>query len=188
MLTTGNSTSIPSIPNVVLALVIGLGIGEEVLLGQYVGRQDHKGVKQVFDTLFTSVMILSVVVAICGFFATPFLLQVIHTQPEQMEDAAAYLRIIFLGIPGIAGYNTMSGAIRASGDSKAPLVFLLICTIINAVLDLWAVQGLGMGVEGAAIATVVAQMISFFMCVFYVNRYYPVRGECGNAAAPGGGQ
>ncbi len=160
--------------NVVLALVIGLGIGEEVLLGQYVGRQDHKGVKQVFDTLFTSVMILSVVVAICGFFATPFLLQVIHTQPEQMEDAAAYLRIIFLGIPGIAGYNTMSGAIRASGNSKAPLVFLLICTIINAVLDLWAVQGLGMGVEGAAIATVVAQMISFFMCVFYVNRYYPV--------------
>lgn len=160
--------------SVVLALVIGLGIGEEILLGQYVGRRDEKGIKQVFDTLFTSVMILSLVVAAVGFFATPLMLQLIHTQPAQMEDAAAYLRIIFLGIPGIAGYNTMSGAIRASGNSKAPLIFLLICTVINAGLDLWTVQGLEMGVEGAAIATVVAQVISFVMCVIYVNRYYPI--------------
>lgn len=160
--------------NVVLALVIGLGIGEEILLGQYIGRRDKTGVKQVFDTLFTAIMLLSVVVAVMGFFGTPLLLKMIRTQPEQMEDAVAYLRIIFLGIPGIAGYNTMSGAIRASGNSKAPLVFLLICTIINAGLDLWTVQGLGMGVEGAAVATVVAQVISFVMCVVYVNRYYPI--------------
>ena len=103
--------------SVVLALVIGLGIGEEILLGQYIGRGDKKGVKQVFDTLFTAVMILSIVVAVCGYFATPLLLEIIHTQPAQMEDAAGYLRIIFLGIPGIAGYNTMSGAIRGSGNS-----------------------------------------------------------------------
>lgn len=160
--------------NVVLALVIGLGIGEEILLGQYIGRRDEKGVKRVFDTLFTAIMLLSVVVAAVGFFATPLLLRLIRTQPGQMEDATAYLRIIFLGIPGIAGYNTMSGAIRASGNSKAPLVFLLICTVINGGLDLWTVWGLGMGVEGAAIATVVAQVISFVMCVIYVNRYYPV--------------
>ena len=160
--------------SVVLALVIGLGIGEEILLGQYVGRGDQKSVKQVFDTLFTAVMLLSLAVAVCGFFATPILLQAIHTQPEQMEDAAAYLRIIFLGIPGIAGYNTMSGAIRASGNSKAPLVFLMICTVLNGGLDLWMVQGLGMGVEGAAVATVAAQMISFVMCTLYANRYYPI--------------
>ena len=160
--------------NVILALVIGLGIGEEILLGQYVGCRDERRIKQVFDTLFTSIMALSFLVAICGYFATPFLLRLIRTQPSQIEAAAAYLKIVFLGIPGIAGYNTMSGAIRASGNSKAPLCFLLICTLLNGGLDLLMVKGLNMGVHGAAIATVVAQMVSFILCILYVNSAYPI--------------
>ena len=158
------------IANIVLALVIGLGIGMEILLGVYIGQRDEKSAKQVVDTMFTAVMALAVVMAVVGYFATPYMLQAMNTQPQHMEQASAYLRIIFLGLPGITGYNTMTGAIRASGDSRAPLMFLAICSVVNLVLDLWTVQGLGMGVEGAAWATIVAQMLSFILSLIYANR------------------
>ena len=158
------------IGGIVLALVIGLGIGMEILLGVYIGRKDPQRAKQVVDTMFTAVMLLAVVMAVVGYAAAPVMLRAMRTQPEHMEAATVYLRIIFLGLPGITGYNTMTGAIRASGDSKAPLLFLSICTAVNLVLDILAVKVLNMGVAGAAWATVVAQMLSFLLSLRYANR------------------
>lgn len=158
------------IVSIVLALVIGLGIGMEILLGVYIGQRDGQKAKQVVDTMFTAVMLLAVVMAAAGWFGTPAMLRGMRTQPEHMEAATAYLRIIFLGLPGITGYNTMTGAIRASGDSRAPLLFLAVCTAANLALDLLAVRALGMGVEGAACATVLAQMLSFLLILGYANR------------------
>lgn len=156
--------------SIVLALVIGLGIGMEILLGVYIGQRDGQKAKQVVDTMFTAVMLLAVVMAAAGWFGTPAMLRGMRTQPEHMEAATAYLRIIFLGLPGITGYNTMTGAIRASGDSRAPLLFLAVCTAANLALDLLAVRTLGMGVEGAAWATALAQMLSFLLILGYANR------------------
>lgn len=158
------------IDSIVLALVIGLGIGMEILLGVYIGRRDGKRAKQVVDTMFTAVMLLAVLLAAVGYCTAPAMLRAMRTQPEHQEMAMAYLRIIFLGLPGITGYNTMSGAIRASGDSRAPLLFLAVCTVVNLVLDLLAVQVLGMGVEGAAWVTIAAQMLSFLLSLWYANR------------------
>lgn len=166
---------------IMIALLMGMGIGLEILLGRYIGSRDPKGIKQVLDTLFTSVMLMSVFLAAAGYFAAPGLLRLINTPAEQIEDAAAYLRIIFLGIPGMAGYNTMSGAIRSSGNSKVPLLFLAVCAVLNAALDIWMVKGLGMGVEGAALATILSQTVSFLLCLYYLNhcsvgmRYDPRR-------------
>lgn len=158
------------ITSIVLSLVIGLGIGMEILLGVYIGRRDEKRAKQVVDTMFTAVMLLAVLMAAVGYWAAPGILRAMRTQPEQMEAAAVYLRILFLGLPGITGYNTMTGAIRASGDSKAPLLFLAVCTALNLVLDLLAVRVLGMGVAGAAWATIAAQLLSFLLSLYYANR------------------
>lgn len=158
------------IANIVLALVIGLGIGMEILLGVFIGCRDERLAKQVVDTMFTAVMVLAVLMAAVGYAATPAMLRAMRTQPEHMELATVYLRIIFLGLPGITGYNTMTGAIRASGNSKVPLLFLAICTALNLVLDLLAVKGLGLGVAGAAWATAAAQLLSFLMALYYANR------------------
>lgn len=156
---------------IMIALLMGVGTGLEILLGRYIGRKDAQGIKQVLDTLFTSVMLMSLFLAVVGFFATPGVLRLIKTPAEQIDEAAAYLRIIFLGIPGMAGYNTMSGAIRSSGNSRVPLLFLAVCTVLNAVLDLWSVRVLGMEVEGAALATILSQTISFLLCLYYLNRH-----------------
>ena len=169
------------IVGIIIALLIGLGAGTEILIGRAIGREDGAEVKRTVDTLFTSIMLLSVVLAAVGYFATPFLLSAIRTPPEQMEGAVLYLKFIFLGIPGIAGYNTLGGMIRATGNSRTPLFFLVWCSILNGVLDLYAIKKLGMGVEGAAIATAVAQTLSFLLCLAYVNRrsrhmrYNPLR-------------
>lgn len=155
---------------ILIALLIGLGTGTEILIGRAIGREDRGEVKRTVDTLFTAIMLLSVVLAAVGYFATPFLLSAIRTPPEQMGGAVLYLKFIFLGIPGIAGYNTLGGMIRATGNSRTPLYFLVLCSILNGVLDMYSIRVLGMGVEGAAIATAVAQTLSFLMCLLYVNR------------------
>ena len=156
---------------VMISLLVGLGVGMEILLGRYVGEKNHKATKQVLDTMFTFVMVMSIVVGIVGYFAVPSLLRLIRTQPEHMQGATGYLQIIFIGIPGIAGYNTLAGAIRASGNSKVPLIFLVICAVLHVVLDLVAVKGLNMGIQGAALATTISQLLSFLMCLYYINHH-----------------
>ncbi len=159
------------IVGIMVALLIGLGIGGEILIGRAIGRQDMQETKRTVDTLLTAIMLLSVVLAAVGYLLTPVFLRLLRTPSELMEGAVLYLKFIFLGIPGIAGYNTLAGMIRASGNSKVPLLFLVAASVLNGVLDLWAVLVLGMGVEGAALATSVAQTASFLLCLLYVNRY-----------------
>lgn len=159
------------IVGIMVALLIGLGVGTEILIGQAIGREDAPQIKRTVDTLFTAIMLLSVVLAAVGFFTATLLLRAIRTPAEQMEGAVLYLKYIFLGIPGIAGYNTLAGMIRATGNSRTPLKFLIYCSALNGVLDLWSIRSLGMGVEGAAMATAVAQTVSFLLCLRYVNRY-----------------
>lgn len=158
------------IVGIVVALLVGLGTGTEILIGQAVGQGDRALMKRTVDTLFSAIMLLSLLLAVAGFLATPAMLRAIRTPAVQLDGAVRYLQIIFLGIPGIAGYNTLGGMIRATGNSREPLLFLLVCSVLNILLDVWAIRVLHLGLAGAAAATVAAQTVSFLLCLLYINR------------------
>ena len=102
------------------------------------------------------------------------LLQLLDTPAEILEDAYRYIIVIDLGVLVMFLYNLCAGLLRAIGNSVMPLVFLLISSGLNVALDLWFIAGLGMGVQGAAVATVIAQGISVVLCILYVMRRVPL--------------
>ena len=108
------------------------------------------------------------------FFGLRPLLQLLDTPAEILEDAYRYISVIDLGVLVMFLYNLCAGLLRAIGNSVMPLVFLLISSGLNVVLDLWFIAGLGMGVQGAAVATVIAQGISVVLCILYVMRRVPM--------------
>ncbi len=116
----------------------------------------------------------SFVITTAGFFGLRPLLQLLDTPAEILEDAYRYISVIDLGVLVMFLYNLCAGLLRAIGNSVMPLVFLLISSGLNVALDLWFIAGLGMGVQGAAVATVIAQGISVVLCILYVMRRVPL--------------
>lgn len=97
-----------------------------------------------------------------------------HTPAEQYSYAFSYFRIILLGIPATVLYNLTASLIRSLGDSKTPVIFLGICSVLNVIGDLVLIIVFGMGTAGAAAATVISQLISGVMCLFYMKKKYPI--------------
>ena len=95
------------------------------------------------------------------------LLRLIHTPEELYADAVLYIQIIFLGIPATVLYNYASSVLRALGDSQHPFYFLLVASVVNILLDYLFIVPLGMGVDGAAIATVLSQLLSGGLCAYW---------------------
>jgi putative MATE family efflux protein len=110
-------------------------------------------------------LVMGVVLSILGVIVSPFLLQFMKTPESVMPEATAYLRIYFAGVMGLMIYNMGSGILRAVGDSQRPFYFLMCSALLNIVLDLVFVLGLGMGVEGVALATVIAQAVSAVLVI-----------------------
>lgn len=152
-----------------VSLMIGLGAGTEIILARKSGEKDVEGQKITLDSMLTAILAIAVVTMLVGFFCSRFLLTLIGTPEEILGEAVLYLKYYFLGLVGVAGYSTLSGLIRSSGNAVVPLVLLLISAALNIGLDLVFVGGLGMGVKGAAIATVMSQTISFICCLIYIN-------------------
>ena len=109
-----------------------------------------------------------------GFLGLRPLLQLLDTPAEILEEAYSYIIVIDLGVIVMFLYNLCAGLLRAIGNSVMPLVFLLISSALNVALDLWLIAGMGMGVMGAAVATVIAQGISVVLCILYVMRRVPL--------------
>ena len=152
-----------------VALMIGLGAGTEIILARKIGEKDAKGQKITLDSMLTTILVIAVITMLIGFFGSRFLLSLIGTPAEILDEAVLYLKYYFLGLVGVAGYNTLSGLIRSSGNAIVPLILLLISAVLNIGLDLTFVGGLGMGVKGAAIATVLSQTIALISCINYTN-------------------
>lgn len=155
---------------IMVAIIMGLNVGTEVMLSQSIGEADYKKVKRIANTMFLSVMALSVIIGISGALLSRQLLVLIHTPDVIIDDAVKYLRIIFIGLPGLAGYNTLNGMIRGSGNTLSPLVFLAIASILNIVLDIVFVKVFLMGVTGVALATIIAQTVSFLLCFWWLKK------------------
>ena len=149
-----------SIYELLVGFGIGIGNGLAIVAARSYGAQDEDLLKRTVVGSVVIGLIASLVITTAGFFGLHALLQLLDTPAEILEDAYSYIIVIDLGVVVMFMYNLCAGLLRAIGNSVMPLVFLLISSGLNVALDLWFIAGLGMGVQGAAVATVIAQGIS----------------------------
>ncbi len=151
-------------------LVNGFALSGTVLVAQYVGAKRPEDAKKAIGTLFTFFIYVGVVITVVGQIATSKILVILGTPKEAVIEAERYLRICFGGTLFICGYNAVSAVLRGLGDSKQPLVFVAVATIVNVILDFIFIGFFKWGAAGAAFATVLAQGISFTLAVYTLYR------------------
>ena len=151
----------------ILGFVQGTCVGFGIPVAETFGAKDQGGLRKYLFNGALLCVVLSVVFAIFTTLMAGPLLQLIHTPEELYADAVLYIRIIFLGIPATVLYNYASSVLRAMGDSQHPFYFLLAASVLNIGLDYLLIVSMGMGVDGAAIATVLSQLLSGGLCAFW---------------------
>lgn len=157
----GGSAS--QIVNLVVGFFTGLSAGAGVIISQFYGAKDVKNLNAALHTAYAFSIAGGILFMIPGILVSPAILRTMNTPPELLASSEVYLRIYFAGIVFMFIYNIGSGILRAVGDSKRPLYYLIICCLLNILLDLVMVLGLHLGVAGVAIATVLAQAFSAFL-------------------------
>ena len=156
--------------NMILVLFIGISAGVGIMVAQYFGAKAREDLSKTIGSCVTLTAIVSVFMMVC---VPPFMysvLEALNTPQTVINDCNTYLVISLYGIAGLAYYNILSGILRGMGDSFSALIYLLIATVINVVLDVWFVAGFGMGVGGVALATAIAQGISAVLCLMKLMR------------------
>lgn len=160
------------------SLVAGLSVGIGIIVAQFFGSNNEEKVKDTIGNAIWIVLISSVIMACIGFFIAKPVLVLLRTDKVILGDATAYLKVTSIGICCTGLYNGVSSILRALGDSKTPLIFLIFASLVNVVLDLWFVLGLGWGVVGAGVATAFSQLLSAVTCIFYAyksNTYFRLK-------------
>lgn len=161
---------------VFLCIFLGIGTGVSILVSQYTGSGDMGRLKRLVATSSTFLYLCAVPLTIAGLLLGPAILSFMQAPEDAWDLAVSYLRIIFLGTLGNMGYNMNAGILRGVGDSRASLLFLLVSCVVNIVLDVVFVAGLGMDVAGAALATILAMYCSWAFSIFYIRKKYPELG------------
>lgn len=151
----------------ILGFVQGACVGFGIPVAETFGAKDQGGLRKYLFNGALLCVVLSVVFALFTTLMAGPLLQLIHTPEELYADAVLYIRIIFLGIPATVLYNYASSVLRAMGDSQHPFYFLLAASVLNIGLDYLLIVSMGMGVDGAALATVLSQLLSGGLCAFW---------------------
>ena len=168
--------SVGSVYFLVIGTATGICSGFSIPVAQRFGADDLKGMRRtIYNANLLAAVLAVVLTAVTVVFCKP-LLRLMQTTPDTFEYAYSYIVVIFMGIPVTIFYNMMSGILRALGDSKTPLKYLLIASGLNIIFDLLFIIVLGFGVVGAAAATVLSQAISGVLCYVYIKRGLPVLG------------
>jgi putative MATE family efflux protein len=158
----------------ILGFMMGFSSGAAIISSHRFGAGDEEGIRRSFvATIIISIGVTGALMAISIATARP-LLTLLRTPAEILDDACLYIIIIYWGIPAALLFNLLSNTMRALGDSRTPLVFLVIACVINIILDLVFILIFHTGVEGAALATVIAQLISGLLCIPVIARKLPV--------------
>ena len=153
----------------------GMGIGAGILVAQFFGASERASIKQAIANSFYIILALGILLSVLGFVITRPVLVLLGTPDGQIEQAIDYMQIICSGTFAVALYNYVAHVMRALGDSKTPLLFLLLASFLNIVLDVIFVVELGLGVKGAAYATVLSQLIAAIFSMVYAiwkNPYF----------------
>ncbi len=149
--------------NLLLALFVGISTGAGILVSQYYGARNRQGLSRTIGNCLTITAIASLIIMILGPMLTGPLLRAVGTLDSMFDGCRDYLNIFFYGIAGFFFYNILAGILRGLGDSLSSLLFLMVTSVLNIVLDLLFVDK--MGVAGVALATVIAQCVSAVLCL-----------------------
>ncbi|MDC7288729.1 MATE family efflux transporter [Blautia schinkii] len=156
--------------NLLLVLFIGISVGSSVMVSQYFGAKQREKLSATIGSCITLTAIASILIMLLAPLIIRPSLELLKTPDSLIDWCTSYLRILFVGIAGVAFYNILSGILRGLGDSVSALIYLLVATVLNIVLDIWFVAGLKMGVAGVALATAIAQAVSAILCIWKLSR------------------
>ena len=162
-----------ALTNVFICVALGAGVG--VLVSRYFGARNYSKMKTIVSTSLISFLFLSIILGAFGFCFSHLMMNLLETPADILDEAVLYLRVYFVGFPFLFMYNILSTMFTSIGESKIPLGLLIFSSVLNIFMDLWMVAGLGLGVLGAALATLVTQGISavfsFLLFVYRIRQY-----------------
>lgn len=164
--------------NLLIVLFVGISVGAGIMVSQYFGARDREKLSITIGNCITLTAIATLFVMVAASLVARPLLELLDTPASIIDWCHSYLLILFIGSAGLAYYNILSGILRGLGDSMSALAYLLVSTVINIILDLLFVAKLGMGVNGVALATVIAQLISALLCqlrLMQMKEYFDLR-------------
>ncbi len=156
--------------NTVINFFNGLAIGAQVVISQFFGAKNFPSLKKAINTTIYASFIFSILATVIQIILSPFVLRLISTPPDVLVQANQYLKIYFLGTAALTLYNMGSGILRALGDSTRALIFLVISSVSNIILDILFVVLLGKGIAGAAYATVLSELLSAILVIISLQR------------------
>lgn len=166
--------TVSPISDMIIGFLIGLTNGFAVIAARHFGAKDDDGLNKSFagSLLFGTITAL----VLTGFSLTflPQILKLVNIAPEHMAGGTAFIKVILLGMTASMLYNVCASILRAIGDTKAPLMFLLISVVTNIILVYTLVGTIHMGIAGASVATVISQFLSAALCFLYIYKRYPV--------------
>ncbi len=157
-----------------LVLFVAVATGAGIMVSQYFGAKDRARLSRSIGACITLAAIASSILMLIGPLVIRPMLTLINTPESILDWCADYLLILMIGNWGFSYFNIFSGILRGLGDSLSALIFLLISTTLNIILDIWFVAGLNMGVPGVALATVIAQLFSAVLCALKLGRMHAV--------------
>ena len=152
--------------NLLVSFFMGISVGAGVVISQYYGARNKEKLHDAVHSTIALALAGSIILTLIGVICSPLILRLMGTPEDIMPESILYLQIYFGGIIGIILYNMGSGILRAIGDSKSPLYFLIVSSVVNIILDLVFVINFKMGVAGVALATLIAQCISAFLTMY----------------------
>lgn len=157
---------------VLLCVFLGIGTGVSILVSQYAGANEGRGIQDVCRTSVSFVYLCGIPVGVLGILCAPAILHFMGVPADAYGPALTYTRIVLCGTLGNIGYNMNAGILRGMGDSQASLWFLVVSCVTNIVLDLVFVAGMGMDIGGAALATAIALYLSWLASALYIKRRF----------------
>lgn len=156
--------------NLLLVLFMGISMGASIMVAQYFGAKQREELSHTIGNCITLTALAVVIIMVASLIVVRPLLVLLDTPESIIDWCDSYLMIMFLGSVGSAYYNILSGVLRGLGDAFSALIYLLVATVLNIVLDVYFVAELGMGVSGVALATVIAQAVSAVLCLLRLAR------------------
>lgn len=150
--------------NLLLVLFMGISMGSTVMVSQYFGAKDRDNLSRTIGTCLVLTFLASLLIMVVGYYASGPIINALDTPVEIKDMTIQYLEIIFIGILGGAFFNIMSGILRGMGDSVYPLLFLLVASVLNIILDIAFITEFHLGVAGVAWATIISQAVSAILC------------------------
>jgi len=157
-----------------ISFIIGIAIGSTVIISQYFGAKDFEKIKRAIDTLYIFIFFASLFVSLLGIYFSTEIFRLLGLPEEVIPMADSYLVIYLSGLVLFFGFNATSAILRGLGDSRTPLYFMIIATMMNIGFDFLFVVGFGWGIQGAAFATIVAQGGAFITAIVYLNRTHDI--------------